>query len=101
MFLNQHIVSDKKLLIRMLWRLFMTKKNIMKWLNQEMCLWGRSADVLKQNLAHFLCLFKMPGRGHINSIFVVPDLTNGEKSVTTVVMEKRRLFISSEAVLIV
>lgn len=40
------------------------------------------------------CLFKMPGRGHINSISVVPDLTNGEKRDTqllfqTSLMERR------------
>lgn len=48
-----------------------------------------------------LCLFKMPGRGHINSISVVPDLTNGEKRDTTVVMGETEFFISSEAILIV
>lgn len=35
---------------------------------REICLRGRLASP-------FFCLFKMPGRGHINSISVVPDLT--------------------------
>ena len=51
------------------------------------------------------CLFKTAGRGNINSISVVPDLTNGEKRDTTVVSDlangETELFISSEAVLIV
>lgn len=50
-------------------------------------------------------LFKMPGRGHINSISVASDLTNGEKRDTTVVSAlpngETELFISSEAFLIV
>lgn len=50
-------------------------------------------------------LFKMLGGGHINSISVVPDLTNGEKRDTTVVSDlpngEMELFISSEAALIV
>lgn len=63
-----------------------------------------SSRVMKQPHS-FFCLFKMPGRGHINSISVVPDLTNGEKRDTTVVSElangETELFISSEAILIV
>lgn len=47
----------------------------------------------------------MPGTGHINSVSVDPDLTNGEKRDTTVVSGlangETELFISSEAVLIV
>lgn len=47
----------------------------------------------------------MPGRGPINSFSAVPDLTNGERRDTTVVLDpangETELFISSEAILIV
>lgn len=52
-----------------------------------------------------LFFLREAGRGNINSISVVPDLTNGEKRDTTVVSDlangETELFISSEAVLIV
>lgn len=75
------------------------------------CRTNRSGNVCERHARYYernsflFSVFKMSGRGHISSISVVPDLTNGERRDRTVVSDpangETELFISSEAVLIV